>query len=97
MAPSALDDTRRSSVRVRFRGEGGDCLTDFRMKLGFVAKHRRSGALGCLAGWLLCLADATAQPKRRGCRRKVRASFLASDRIYGARRVWHDPLAEGIS
>jgi putative transposase len=28
---------------------------------------------------------------------KVRASFLASDRTYGARRVWHDLLAEGAS
>ena len=28
---------------------------------------------------------------------KVRSSFLASDRTYGARRVWHDMLAEGIS
>src|SRR5208283_2031901 len=28
---------------------------------------------------------------------KVRASFLASDRTYGARRVWHDVLAEGVS
>ncbi len=28
---------------------------------------------------------------------KVRASFLASDRTYGARRVWHDMLAEGVS
>jgi putative transposase len=27
---------------------------------------------------------------------KVRASFLASDRTYGARRVWHDLIAEGI-
>jgi putative transposase len=27
---------------------------------------------------------------------KARASFLASDRTYGARRVWHDLLAEGI-
>jgi transposase InsO family protein len=27
---------------------------------------------------------------------KVRASFLASDRTYGARRVWHDMLAEGV-
>jgi len=27
----------------------------------------------------------------------VRASFLASDRTYGARRVWHDVLAEGIA
>lgn len=27
---------------------------------------------------------------------KVRASFLASDRAYGAERVWHDILAEGM-
>ena len=27
--------------------------------------------------------------------RKVRASFLGSDRTYGARRVWRDLLAEG--
>ena len=28
---------------------------------------------------------------------KVRASFVASDRTYGARRVWRDLLAEGVS
>jgi putative transposase len=28
---------------------------------------------------------------------KVRASFLGSDRTYGARRVWHDLAAEGVS
>src|SRR3977135_3988927 len=28
---------------------------------------------------------------------KVRASFLASDRTYGARRVWRDLLANGLS
>jgi putative transposase len=27
---------------------------------------------------------------------KVRASFLASDRTYGARRVWHDMIADGL-
>jgi putative transposase len=27
---------------------------------------------------------------------KVRASFLASDRTYGARRIWKDVLAEGV-
>ena len=26
---------------------------------------------------------------------RVRASFLASDRTYGARRVWHDLLVDG--
>src|SRR2546427_13232563 len=28
---------------------------------------------------------------------KVRTSFVASDRTYGARRVWKDMLAEGLS
>lgn len=28
---------------------------------------------------------------------KVRASFISSYRTYGARRVWHDLLAEGLS
>jgi putative transposase len=27
---------------------------------------------------------------------KVRSSFIGSDRTYGARRVWHDLLAEGL-
>ena len=28
---------------------------------------------------------------------KVKASFVGSDRTYGARRVWHDVLAEGAA
>ena len=28
---------------------------------------------------------------------RVRARFLASDRTYGARRVWHDLLVDGVS
>lgn len=28
---------------------------------------------------------------------KVRTSFVGSDRTYGARRVWHDVLAEGVA
>jgi putative transposase len=28
---------------------------------------------------------------------KARASFIASDRTYGARRVWRDVLADGVS
>jgi putative transposase len=54
----------------------------------------------CLARWLLSLAHATAQsaqPQRRRAGAKVRASFLASDRTYGARRVWHDMIEEGIN
>ena len=77
------------------------------MKFGFIAKHRgiwavdwMCGALGVSRGgfyaWL-------ARPRSRRSRSdeevgaKVRASFIASDRTYGARRVWHDMLAAGIS
>jgi len=77
------------------------------MKFGFIAKHRGispaewlCGALGVSRGgfyaWLT-------RPRSRRSRSdedvgaKVRASFLASDRTYGARRVWHDLLAKGIS
>jgi putative transposase len=28
---------------------------------------------------------------------RVKASFVASDRTYGARRVWRDLLAEGVN
>ena len=77
------------------------------MKFSFIAKHRgiwpanwMCGALGVSRGgfyaWLR-------RPRRLRSRSdeelgtKVRASFLASGRTYGARRVWHDLLAEGIS
>ena len=65
------------------------------MKFGFIAKHRGIWPVG----WL-CEALGVS---RGGCRSdeelgvKVRASFLASDRTYGARRVWRDLLAEGLS
>jgi putative transposase len=77
------------------------------MKFGFVAKHRGvwpvtwlCEALGVsrsgFHAWL------TRTPSTRSCTDKVlgneaRLSFLASDRTYGARRVWHDLLAEGHS
>ena len=78
---------------------------EFDVKFGFIAKHRGiwpaewlCGALGVSRGgfyaWL------TRPPSRRGrsdeqLGAKVRSSFLASDRTYGARRVWRDLLAEG--
>lgn len=76
------------------------------MKFAFVAKHRGiwpaawlCGALGVsrsgFHGW------PTRKPSDRSrsdeaLAAKVRASFLASDRTYGARRVWHDVLADGV-
>lgn len=75
------------------------------MKYGFVAKHRGAWpvALMCEAlgisrsgfyGWL------TRPRSRRSLDdevlgAKVHQSFVASDRTYGARRVWHDVLSLG--
>jgi putative transposase len=75
------------------------------MKFGFIAKHRGIWPIGWLcealgvsrSGFYAWLS----RPPSRRARAdeevsgKVRASFLASDRTYGARRVWHDLLAEG--
>ncbi|MBK8274822.1 MAG: IS3 family transposase [Nitrospira sp.] len=75
------------------------------VKCGFIVKHRGfwptawlCEALGVSRGgfyaWLT-------RPRSRRARRDevlgvmIRASFLQSGRTYGARRVWHDLLAEG--
>jgi putative transposase len=76
------------------------------MKFGFVAKHRGIWAVSVLCealgvsrsgfyAWL------TRRPSARSRREemlgaRIRSSFQASDRTYGARRVWHDLLAAGI-
>jgi putative transposase len=77
------------------------------VKFSFIAKHRGiwpaewlCGALGVSRGgfyaWLTRPPSARARSDEE-LSVKVHASFLASDRTYGARRVWHDVLAEGIS
>jgi len=75
------------------------------VKFAFIAKHRgiwpagwMCGVLGVSRGgfyaWLT-------RPRSRHSRSdedlgaQVRASFLASDRTYGARRIWRDLLADG--
>jgi len=76
------------------------------VKFGFIANHRgiwavdwMCGALGVSRGGFYAWLK---RPRSRRSRSdeelgvKVRASFLASDRTYGARRVWHDLLAQGI-
>ena len=77
------------------------------MKFAFIATHRGiwptawlCGALGVSrGGWYAWL---TRPPSARAKAHEallvtVRASFVASDRTYGARRVWHDVLAEGLA
>ncbi len=75
------------------------------MKFAFIAKHRGiwpaewlCGALGVSrSGFYAWLTRPRSQRGRSDEEpgAKVRASFLSSDRTYGARRVWHDVLAEG--
>jgi putative transposase len=77
------------------------------VKFGFVAKHRGiwpaewlCGALGVSRGGFYAWLTRPRSQRSRSDEElvaKVRASFLASDRTYGARRVWHDMLAEGVS
>jgi putative transposase len=57
------------------------------------------GALGVPRGGFYAWLKRPRSRRSRGDEElgaKVRASFVASDRTYGARRVWHDLLAEGI-
>ena len=77
------------------------------MKFAFVARHR----LVWPVSWMCSALEVSrsgfhAWLTRRASQRvqddaaileKVRASFAASDRTYGARRIWHDVLAEGVS
>ena len=77
------------------------------MKFAFVVKHRSIWPVAWIcnaldvsrSGFRACL---TRQASRRAqddaaILLKVRTSFAASDRTYGARRIWHDVLADGIS
>ena len=76
------------------------------MKFGFIAKHRGiwpavwlCEALGVSRSGFHAWLTRPPSPRSRSDEAlvaKVRSSFVASDRTYGARRVWHDLLAEGV-
>ena len=75
------------------------------MKFGFVVKHRGTWPVDVLCEALGvsrsgCYAWVTRAPSRRARADEalgaaVRTSFMASDRTYGARRVWRDVLEAG--
>ena len=77
------------------------------VKFGFIPTHRAISPAGWLCEPLVISRGGfyayLTRPRSRRSRSdaelgaKVRASFLAIDRTYGARRVWHDMLAEGVS
>jgi putative transposase len=76
------------------------------VKFGCIAKHCGSGRrIGCAGRAVVSRGGFYAWLTRPRSRRSrideelganVRASFPASDRTNGARRVWHDLLAEGV-
>ncbi|QXX76755.1 hypothetical protein MHY1_p00277 (plasmid) [Methylovirgula sp. HY1] len=77
------------------------------MKFSFIAKHRAIWPVAWMCEALsVSRSGFHAWLRRAPSRRaksdeaigvKVRASFMASARTYGARRVWRDVLAEGVS
>jgi len=77
------------------------------MKFAFIAKHRSiwpvawlCNALGVSRSGFHAWLNRTPSARSRSDEalgRRVRESFVASDRTYGARRVWHDMLAEGFA
>jgi putative transposase len=77
------------------------------MKFGFIAKHRGvwpaawlCGALGVSRGGFYAWLTRSPSERSRSSEElaaRVRSSFLASDRTYGARRVWHDMLEDGMA
>src|SRR5579862_275599 len=77
------------------------------VKFGFIAKHRGiwpadwlCGALGVSRGGFYAWLKRPRSKRSRSAEElgaKVRASFIGSDRTYGARRVWKDLLAGGAS
>ncbi len=76
------------------------------MKFGFVAKHRgiwpvalMCGTLGVSRGGFYAWLDRQCSQREladEALGKQVKQSFVDSDRTYGARRVWHDVLAQGF-
>ena len=77
------------------------------MKFVFIAKHRTiwpvawlCNALGVSRSGFHAWLNRTPSARSRSdeaLSQRVKASFVASDRTYGVRRVWHDMLAEGFA
>ena len=77
------------------------------MKFVFIAKHRSiwpvawlCNALGVSRSGFHAWLNRTPSARPRSDEvlgQRVKASFVASDRTYGARRVWHDMLEEGFA
>jgi putative transposase len=77
------------------------------VKFAFIAKHRgiwpagwMCGALGVSRGGFYAWLRRPPSHRSRSdeaLTAKIRTSFIGSDRTYGARRIWKDVLADGVS
>ena len=77
------------------------------MKFSFIAKHRGiwpadwiCGALGVSRGGFYAWLKRPPSERSRtdeALATRIRSSFIGSGRTYGARRVWHDLLADGVN
>jgi len=77
------------------------------VKFSFIAKHRGiwpadwiCGALGVSRGGFYAWVKRPPSERSRtdeALATRIRSSFIGSDRTYGARRVWHDLLADGVN
>jgi putative transposase len=77
------------------------------VKFSFIAKHRGiwpadwiCGALGVSRGGLSAWLKRPPSERSRtdeALATRIRSSFIGSDRTYGARRVWHDLLADSVN
>jgi putative transposase len=77
------------------------------VKFAFIAKHRGTwpaewmcGALGVSRGGFYAWLTRPPSDRSRSdeaLTARVRTSFIGSDRTYGARRIWKDVLADGLS
>lgn len=82
------------------------------MRFAFIAKHREIWPVSWMCGVLpkslggvsrsgfhawLTRAPSTRAHSDEKIGVRIKASYIASYRTYGARRVWHDMLAEGIA
>src|SRR4029450_9086973 len=103
-----LQPTEIKVVSMAVSLEGRGLLREgIDVKFGFIAKHRGIWPAGWLCealgvsrgGFYAWLTRPRSQRSRSDeeLGAKVRISFVASDRTCGARRVWKDMLAEGLS
>ncbi|MDE0877214.1 MAG: IS3 family transposase [Sphingomonas bacterium] len=107
-----IERLRRELARMKaerdiLKKAGGLLREGLDMRFAFIAKHRGiwpvswiCEALGVsrsgFHAWLVRTPSVRSRSDEQfGAR--VRASFISSYRTYGARRVWHDLLAEGLS